>query len=114
MSPTRERGTIEQAVAVLGISVRAVQSMAAAGQIPGAAKFGRRWTFDLGKLRRFVDEREFETWQLGNAKRHLDASGRVIPYSVVSVSRARRNNGPLKQTIQRLRASVTKLERKKS
>jgi len=32
---------------------RTIQDLAARGEIAGAAKLGRRWTFDLEKLRRF-------------------------------------------------------------
>jgi hypothetical protein len=63
----KERGTIEQAVAIIGLSMRAVQDLAARGEIPGAAKFGRRWTFDLAKLRRHVAAKEQETWQRAQA-----------------------------------------------
>jgi hypothetical protein len=41
---TRERGDIEDAMAILGIrKKRTVAAMAARGEIPSAAKIGRRW-----------------------------------------------------------------------
>jgi hypothetical protein len=46
-SAVSERGTIDQAIAIIGLPIRTVQGMAARGEIPGAATFGRRWTFDL-------------------------------------------------------------------
>jgi hypothetical protein len=46
----QERGTIAEAVAIIGLPARTVQAMAAIGKIPSAAKLAgsRRWTFDLG------------------------------------------------------------------
>jgi hypothetical protein len=37
---------------------RALQSMAARGLIPGAAKIGREWTFDRIKVRRWIRDLE--------------------------------------------------------
>ena len=45
-------------MAILGIrKKRTVEAMAARGEIPSAAKIGRRWTFNLSALRTFVTER---------------------------------------------------------
>ncbi len=41
-----------------GLSLRTVQSLAAQGKIPGAAKLGGRWTFDLVKLRKWIADEE--------------------------------------------------------
>ena len=41
-----------------GLSVRAIQDMAARGDVPGAAKLGSRWTFDYDRLRALIAERE--------------------------------------------------------
>jgi helix-turn-helix protein len=54
----RERGITADAAAILGLKPRKLQAMAQRGEIPGAAKLGRLWTFDLAKLRRFVDQQE--------------------------------------------------------
>lgn len=43
-----------------GLSRRTVQAMAARGEIPGAAKFGKLWTFDRLKLARWIREKEQE------------------------------------------------------
>ena len=75
--PNAERVSIDKAVAVLGLPKRTVQELAARGEIAGAAKIGRRWTFDIEKLRRLVRQRERETWQ--NGKRRPDAIGGAIP-----------------------------------
>lgn len=46
-----------------GLSARIIQMMAARGDIPGAAKLGGTWTFDVAKLRRWIREQEAKTWQ---------------------------------------------------
>ena len=64
-----QRGTLEAATAMLGLSTRTVQALAARGEIAGAAKIGRRWTFDLETLRRWIKNKEREAWQ--SARRML-------------------------------------------
>jgi excisionase family DNA binding protein len=56
------------AAAILGVSQRTVQSLAVAGELPGAARIGGTWTFDSEKLMAFVKQRE------------LDAERVVIPF----------------------------------
>jgi excisionase family DNA binding protein len=65
----RERGTIEEAVEILGLPMRTVQAMAARGGLPGAAKIGRRWTFGLAALRQFVKEKERQACLRGERPR---------------------------------------------
>ena len=72
-TPGVERVSIERAAVILGPPLRTVQALAARGEIPGAAKIGGRWTFDIEKLRRLVRQRERETWQSG--RRRPDATG---------------------------------------
>jgi hypothetical protein len=96
-----ERGTVEQASSILGLPVRTVQSRAARGELPGAAKFGRRWTFDLGKLRRLVREKERKTWQ--NGTRRADVTGGAIPSGAGLRSMAATSDGRFTQVTQRLR-----------
>jgi Helix-turn-helix domain len=60
-----ERGSSEEAMVILGLPRRTVQNMAARGELPGAAKLGRVWTFDLAKLRRHVTMKERQAWQDG-------------------------------------------------
>jgi hypothetical protein len=57
--PAPERITTAKAAAILGLTYRAVQMMAARGDIPGAAKFGH-YTFDEARLRRYVQDKENE------------------------------------------------------
>jgi hypothetical protein len=57
---TEGRVRAVEAARMLGLTVRGVQAMAAQGRLPGAAKIGSLWTFDPGKLRRFVAAKEDE------------------------------------------------------
>jgi len=72
-----ERGTSKEAAAILGIKPRKLQVMSQAGQIPGAAKLRRQWTYDLAKLRRFVKQRE-QACQ--NEKPRAAATGAVVSF----------------------------------
>lgn len=47
----QERCLTDEAVGIVGIPARNLQDMASQGKIPGAAKIGKRWTFDLALLR---------------------------------------------------------------
>jgi hypothetical protein len=58
--PAPERIRASTVARLLSLSVRGVQSMAARGEIPGAAKPGRIWTFDENRLRRWLREKEVE------------------------------------------------------
>jgi hypothetical protein len=102
-----ERGIVADAVAILGVPPRTVQDLAARGELPGAAKFGRRWTFDLSKLRRYVREKERTTWNEG-ARLQPGVTGVVIPSGAALKSTAMRSDGRFTQVIQRLRARAAK------
>ena len=56
-----ERIQSHQARAILGVSLRSVQNLAAGGVLPSAAKYARDWTFDEKALRGYVAEREQAT-----------------------------------------------------
>jgi Helix-turn-helix domain len=105
--PGAERIPIEKAAAILGPPVRTMQALAARGEIPGAAKIGGRWTFDIEKLRRLVRHRERETWQSG--KPLPDATGAAVPSGVALRYAGDSSAGRLKQLIQRSRKRVGKL-----
>ena len=53
-------GRIQSAAAarILGVSRRSVQGLALRGELPGAARIGRVWTFDAGRLAAFITQRE--------------------------------------------------------
>jgi hypothetical protein len=96
-----ERVPIHKAVAILGLPLRTVQELSARGKIPGAAKLGRRWTFDIEKLRRLVRQRERETWQ--NGKRRPDATGGEIPSGHGLKFVGAKSDGRFTQVTRRLR-----------
>ena len=58
-----ERIRTQRAAEITGLSIRGVQSMAARGDIPGAAKLGKVWTFNERKLRAWIKEKEEEAQQ---------------------------------------------------
>jgi hypothetical protein len=72
---------------MLGVSVRTVQSMTSRGLIPGAAKIGGTFTYDVGKLRRFIAVEEAKCLRTISTKEM--ASGGCEPRSgAVNIERA--------------------------
>jgi hypothetical protein len=71
----QERGDVKDAMRILGAGMRTVEDMAAAGLLPGAAKFNRRWSFDLQKLRRYVEEKEREIWERAEGTKRVFLEG---------------------------------------
>jgi excisionase family DNA binding protein len=96
-----ERITIERAIEIIGLPVRTVQGMAQSGEIPGAIKFGRRWTFNELKLRRYVEQKERERWR-GSEKHRLECSGAATSSGQNFKSKAYRSGKPSEQTIRSL------------
>ena len=72
----RERGTIDDAVAILGICARTVRQLALFGDLQGAAKIGRRWTFNLERLREYVKQKERELCRGAKHPRERSGGGR--------------------------------------
>jgi len=106
-----ERVTVEHAASIIGVSSRFVQKLAQRGEIPGAAKFGRRWTFDVIKLRRLVLEREREAWErtgpkIGRTPRTVVFGG-AARFTAGSNTEEETTAGLYTQTIQRLRQKNT-------
>ena len=101
-----ERGTAKQAAAILGVPTRTIQDLAARGEIPGAAKLGRRWTFDLEKLRRLLKQKERETWQ--HANRQPDVSGGAKLFGGGFRFAGENSDGRFTQVIRRLRGRNTR------
>src|SRR5579875_169344 len=69
-----------EVAAMLGIGVRCVQKMAAAGRLPSAARIGKIWTFDPVRIRAYLAEAEAQACQnaisisatgSGGLERHL-------------------------------------------
>jgi hypothetical protein len=49
-----ERVRAEEAAVILGVSKRELLHLAATGELPGAARLARQWTFKVKKLERFA------------------------------------------------------------
>ncbi len=90
-----ERCMIEEAHLITGLPERTLQSLSAQGQIWGAAKLGRRWTYDRQRLRAWVRAKE-----AGNEGQANSMSGEA--YSTrVSPSMVKNSESPLKLVIER-------------
>jgi len=98
-----ERGTIEQAMAILGLPKRTIQQKAQRNEIPGAAKIFGRWTFDLVQLRNFVRNRQCE-----NQKPRPEPIGVTTSSGAKRRLRVNSTDGLYTRTIQKLRKSSTK------
>lgn len=57
MTPA-ERVAIHEAGRITGLKRRTLQAMAAAGRVPGAAKLGGIWSFDVERLRGWLRDQE--------------------------------------------------------
>jgi hypothetical protein len=90
------RGTAVEAATILGLKPRKLQAMSARGEIPGAAKLGRQWTYDLAKLRRFVEQRE-QACQ--NEKPRRAAIGAAVSFGPKLWSAGSGSGGRLKRMI---------------
>src|SRR5580658_9893611 len=98
-----ERGGIDDAVAILGLKKRTVETMALWGQLPGVAKLAHRWTFDLELLRTYVQDEVKRQWA-ENTRRHQQAvSGVAIPSTVGLASKAVSSSGRFTQVTRSLR-----------
>jgi hypothetical protein len=105
----RERCRIEQAERILGLGRRQIEKMAATGKIPGAIKFGRRWTFDLIELGQFVEAEKERQWLQRNVpKPQPGVIGAAALSGVARASVARTSAGHLRQTIRELLRNVTR------
>ena len=104
--PHVERCTMPQAMAILGLKNRKVADMAQRGEIPGAAKLRRQWTFDLAKLRCFVTQQEQACH--ASERPRPDVTGAVIRSGAALRFAANGSGGRLKQAIQRLRKRASK------
>jgi len=82
--------------------------MAAAGEIPGAAKFRGTWTFDVALLDAFVSEKERETCQNSRRPQRDVTGGTAFSMAGFSFQTARTTDGHYKQTIQKLRENAAK------
>ena len=56
-----ERVRVSQVADITGLEPRTIQAMAARGDLPGAGKMGKVWTFDERAIRAWVRRREAES-----------------------------------------------------
>jgi hypothetical protein len=80
-----ERCKIDEAVYITGLSERTLQNLSARGEIWGAAKLGRRWTYDRLRLRAWVkageaatESRRTSISEMGFGMRELPLAGDSI------------------------------------
>jgi len=107
LAKAAERVTIEGAAIILGVPARTVQSLAAAGTLPSAAKVGRRWTFDEAALRRWLTGQEAaEARRCRSEKPRRAATGAAASSGGASRSAARRSGGAYEQAMRRLRSGA--------
>jgi hypothetical protein len=97
-----ERATIARAVDILGVPERTVQALASRGEIPGAAKIGRRWTFDITLLRSYVAHKVRLSCQ--SEKRPRTHIGAAVSSGRGSRSRVPSNDLAYEQAMKRLRS----------
>jgi hypothetical protein len=108
MKSGAERITIKGAAKILGLKIRKLQAMSARGEIPGAAKIGRQWTYGPAKLRGFVRQQE-EACQQGSEGPRPDVIGGEIPCGGALRSVDIASGGRLRQMIQQSQERVAKL-----
>src|SRR6516165_4766945 len=73
-----KRINISDAASELGVPERTVRDLALRGEVPGAAKVGRRWTFDLDRLREHI--RRLEALACQSARPRRAPSGATASY----------------------------------
>src|SRR5687768_1874388 len=89
-----ERIKISDACDITGLCERTLQDLSARGEIWGAAKLGRRWTYDRQRLRAWVLAKENAV-----ASRRTSTSGRMAFSMPVSLSTDATIDDRLKQLI---------------
>jgi hypothetical protein len=100
-----ERVTINVAESILGLKRRNIQAKSARGEIPGAAKIGGLWTYNLAKLRGYVEQEEERQWQQSVRRHRPVATGAAIPCGAALSSMVVKSDGRYKQITRRLRQS---------
>jgi hypothetical protein len=73
-----ERVMIERAIQIVGLPAKTVRAMALRGEIPGAARIGKRWTFDVEGLQGWIAQKENEV-QERHAQKLRVSTGVVRP-----------------------------------
>jgi hypothetical protein len=103
------RGSAYEAALIIGVSIRTVQDMAQNGELPGAVKVRRRWTFDLEKLREKMrrDERQQAEWRSEQKHRPV-VSGAAVRSGAALGLRASSSAGRSILIIQQLQKNAAK------
>ncbi|WCT75935.1 helix-turn-helix domain-containing protein [Novosphingobium humi] len=94
-----DRAGVDYVIKKTGLSRRTVQSMAARGLIPGAAKLGKLWTFDRSKLGKWISDKEREC-----LSRQISSSGAVFSMPAFKLA-ASKSGTPLRQRIAERRSA---------
>lgn len=97
-----ERVPIEEAELITGLRRRTLQDLSARGEIWGAAKLGRRWTYDRLRLRAWikanesaVERRKISTSATAFSMPALPSQGENIDDRLKRVMSARLSGGSL-------------------
>ncbi|MEH2569623.1 hypothetical protein [Bradyrhizobium sp. AZCC 2289] len=115
MKSSPERIKVKDVARISGETERTIQAAAARGEIPGAAKLFKAWTFDEVKLRKWIAAKEREA----GAARFRDSRGLGDQQVTRSAITAKRRNSPFSKTndgqydraMQRLRGWVKQKEK---
>src|SRR5262249_36545040 len=99
----RERGGIDDAVAILGLKRRTVENMGGRGELPGAAKLANRWTFDIDQLRGFVRDEVKRQWSENTQRHRPAATGAALRFGAARASKVGSSAGRFTQITQSLR-----------
>lgn len=99
-----ERVRADRAACILGVERRTVQSLAQRGQLPGAAKVGRIWTFNELALRNWLAGKAAECENKN--VRQSGATGVVTRSGVGSSSTATSIEKAYEQALSNLRENV--------
>lgn len=97
------------ACAITGRQARALRDLAGVGKVPGAGKIGARWTFDVAKLRAWINAAEAVPCQNAQKPRHTATGGRTARTSGAGNRSTSANiDGAYTRTIQRLLGNESK------
>jgi len=85
-----ERIRADAAAIILGVTTRCVQALAARGEVPGACKVGKLWTFDETALRSWIRERSTcpEQKRQGSRSGAAKSYGRDLPLQARNSAKA--------------------------
>ncbi|WP_259369087.1 helix-turn-helix transcriptional regulator [Komagataeibacter europaeus] len=93
-----QRVRLADVARVTTLSTRQIQKLAAAGQIPGAAKFGRIWTFDPIKIHAWINNQEARVCQAAPTPTYTFEAKRIgggsrLPTASIEAAYARLTRG---------------------